>query len=657
MAELAPGLFGIVIGLFVLAVLAWLWLGPKSLPPASGRGGERRDWPEPAKRLDDQTGILFATYNIHGGEDARDKPSLERICADLGGADVVALQEVHDTRARSGQLRYLASQLDMQYLESPTRRAWLRNARSNALLSRLPLGRWLRLPLPHQHGRHQHFRNLTLCQVGDQQQLVVLFTHINTHKGSETPRGREDQLRAVLARFLEYSPAVLMGDLNTHSGDPLMVELLRQNPDVLDVMASVAPKDRSKRRDWILTRGLDVQEAGYLDSGASDHPMYWCRARFRPDSSAATATELPETVPTQWLETDPGSPWRPWSRAGMRSWLLLLALVGLGGGTMGPLSGLSGFFLILCGACLGFLARAHLGAGRQLTSSGPYAVVRHPQYLADLLVNGGLALMTGYWPLIALVPLWWGLVYLPAVRAEDARLQAQFSGEAQAYQKQVSAWLPRPRQFKAGWQTVFAVSPGWQREAGRFFRLLCYPLILLLGWRLLDQGAEILLAPHVVDGLLMSTVAGLVFSALVWNRHFLDGRPVLPADLAPISVRLLLFSLVLLAGLIHAMVELEFYSWLHWLPGLALLVVSLATVLRLKRTSYVAELLLVASIAMLLEVEWLVPLLAPLYLAIYLDAGGRRRRSLESWPRQLYAASLSLGLVVSLVLELELVVL
>lgn len=77
-----------------------------------------------------------------------------------------------------------------------------------------------------------------------------------------------------------------------------------------------------------------------------------------------------------------------------------------------------------------------------LVTGGPFALVRHPIYLADLLALAGWCLVVGQPLALALaVPLWAVLDRL-FVRPEEARLAATFCARFEAWRKRVPRWVP-----------------------------------------------------------------------------------------------------------------------------------------------------------------------------------------------------------------------
>lgn len=84
-----------------------------------------------------------------------------------------------------------------------------------------------------------------------------------------------------------------------------------------------------------------------------------------------------------------------------------------------------------------------LKATHRLVTTGPYALVRHPMYLAVIAAAIGCLLLYRTWAALVLVIIMFGL----AVRArrEESVLVQEFGPEWEAYASQVPPWLPRLR--------------------------------------------------------------------------------------------------------------------------------------------------------------------------------------------------------------------
>jgi protein-S-isoprenylcysteine O-methyltransferase Ste14 len=99
--------------------------------------------------------------------------------------------------------------------------------------------------------------------------------------------------------------------------------------------------------------------------------------------------------------------------------------------------------MVATGVALRLWATAFIGGqkNRQLVTTGPYRVVRHPLYLGSALALFGIVLMAQrFWALLpaALLLAVYGLV----AAVEDRRLSKQFSNDSELYRGRTHAWWP-----------------------------------------------------------------------------------------------------------------------------------------------------------------------------------------------------------------------
>ena len=234
--------------------------------------------------------IRIGTFNIHGGKGRDGRRDLARVAGCLEGLDFVGLNEVHGPRLwqQHDQAQRLGRALGMGWLFAPAVRTWYHMESGNGLLSSVPVAFWQRIPLSQRYD-HSH-RNAVLAGIKLQgRELHVLISHVARRHDPE----RHAQLRAVIALFLALAePAILLGDMNSTTEDPQILQLL-QTPGVFDpageflgpeVMREKAPR----RIDWIFARGLRCVDAGIVDKGASDHPLVWVELELRPRMVASS---------------------------------------------------------------------------------------------------------------------------------------------------------------------------------------------------------------------------------------------------------------------------------------------------------------------------------------------------------------------------------
>ena len=91
--------------------------------------------------------------------------------------------------------------------------------------------------------------------------------------------------------------------------------------------------------------------------------------------------------------------------------------------------------LIVLGTALHFWAKGCLRQNQVLALGGPYRFVRHPFYLANALIDAGVAVMSGWWLIQVVLPFWWLAVYLPVMRKEENYLAGVFGPAYEEYKR------------------------------------------------------------------------------------------------------------------------------------------------------------------------------------------------------------------------------
>ncbi len=149
--------------------------------------------------------------------------------------------------------------------------------------------------------------------------------------------------------------------------------------------------------------------------------------------------------------------------------------------------------LIGLGAVLRGWGAGHLVKNAQLTTSGPYAHLRHPLYLGTILVATGFGVWVGGWLSLGVMGVlwpWFAFHYFPRKeRAESARLEAAYGEAFIRYRREVRALWPRLRAWPGG--TVSAGRTRWAFERysdnNELGTLLALSLGVLVFW--LRSGA------------------------------------------------------------------------------------------------------------------------------------------------------------------------
>lgn len=115
--------------------------------------------------------------------------------------------------------------------------------------------------------------------------------------------------------------------------------------------------------------------------------------------------------------------------------------------------------LVLAGELLRIRAVAYAGPAtrsrsievKHLTTGGPYAHLRHPIYLGNLVISLGFLVCFNSWMPYMLIPflLLFSLQYGFIAKAEEDSLRAQFGAQYASYAKEVPAFLPRLRAYRS----------------------------------------------------------------------------------------------------------------------------------------------------------------------------------------------------------------
>lgn len=112
-----------------------------------------------------------------------------------------------------------------------------------------------------------------------------------------------------------------------------------------------------------------------------------------------------------------------------------------------PMSFVAAAVPIALGVGLRSWGAGHLVKNDTLTTTGPYAYLRHPLYAGTILISTGFALLCGGWVglgLIAVIWPWFAFHYFPRKdRIESARLEAIYGDQFVAYRGAVPALWPR----------------------------------------------------------------------------------------------------------------------------------------------------------------------------------------------------------------------
>jgi protein-S-isoprenylcysteine O-methyltransferase Ste14 len=85
------------------------------------------------------------------------------------------------------------------------------------------------------------------------------------------------------------------------------------------------------------------------------------------------------------------------------------------------------------GEALRIWAAGHLEKGREVTSTGPYALTRHPLYAGSIVMGAGLAIAANRGAVALLVFSYLATTITAAIQSEEAHLTDKFGADYPAY--------------------------------------------------------------------------------------------------------------------------------------------------------------------------------------------------------------------------------
>lgn len=92
-----------------------------------------------------------------------------------------------------------------------------------------------------------------------------------------------------------------------------------------------------------------------------------------------------------------------------------------------------GAVIAVAGELVRIWAAGHLEKGREVTSSGPYGLTRHPLYLGSSLIGAGLAVASASLAASTIVAAYLVVTLTAAIRTEEAHLTAKFGASYPDY--------------------------------------------------------------------------------------------------------------------------------------------------------------------------------------------------------------------------------
>jgi endonuclease/exonuclease/phosphatase family metal-dependent hydrolase len=261
------------IAIFLIIVLGFfLYQGSQKIALGPAAGITLNQPSQPASRPSGDI-LRVATFNIDGKDD-------DAVADTMKNFDLIGIEEVHGKGPFSSgnQAESLGEKLGVQWLFAPVERQWWNNSFGDGVLTSLPVEHWQRFPFANEVSQNNRQILVLRLKFADKP-LNVLITHLDRHDD------HDEELRSAISLFLSMeSPAILMGDLNTgkdeKGNEDVQIQSLRKTPGVIDPIGDIGESKPAGSYDRIFARGMKSLDAGFIDKGASDHPLAWAKLQL-----------------------------------------------------------------------------------------------------------------------------------------------------------------------------------------------------------------------------------------------------------------------------------------------------------------------------------------------------------------------------------------
>jgi endonuclease/exonuclease/phosphatase family metal-dependent hydrolase len=239
--------------------------------------------------------IKIVSYNIRwrGGEELKQLTKLLHEDPEIGGAAILALQEVDRRKKRTGHsntVKALADELGLHYAWAAPPAAKPKDEEETgvAILSVHPLSDVRRIVLPHAGPNQRRRVALGATVEMEGRQWRVYSAHAETRISVDKKMEQFNAILEDLARYPAEMPAVVMGDFNTWqaSADDKTIKLFSQ----AGLKTPFGSQSTFRRRvlfvpvefrlDWVWLRGLEATGFGIdRQIEVSDHWPLWANVK------------------------------------------------------------------------------------------------------------------------------------------------------------------------------------------------------------------------------------------------------------------------------------------------------------------------------------------------------------------------------------------
>lgn len=328
----------------------------------------------------------------------------------------------------------------------------------------------------------------------------------------------------------------------------------------------------------------------------------------------------------------------PYKRSGLRTYLILIGIIA---NSSTPFWIFAGLPFFVGGIIIRMWAKGCLHQNREVTTSGPYAFIRHPFYLGNLMLDSGIVIMSGFIPLILFFPFLWLYIYIPTINREESLLLELFGDKYKVYRENVPLLFPFKRISTSGKGFSWDNPNIYRTEIPRTIRFLSYPFIFYLIYLLRAQWLYAFYSPKTL--IICTLIATSYVMAWEVKRYLAYSSNTIFFSILMERKFLLLIGIIVLGFFIHWS-EVE-YDPFVWPFGISLLGISIFVKNPIK-----SEWLIATGLSIVFELIWLALVISPIYIGFLLNKVPTKSRRDRKHLRFL---ALFMGLLLAIFKELE----
>lgn len=285
--------------LYVLLLLLQIALAPAHVSEPKGdslllESGKAATTRKHHATTDDEIKIISYNIRWRGGDELKHLAKLLREDPEIGGAAILALQEVDRHKKRTGNnntVKALADELGLHYAWAapPAAEPDDEEETGVAILSAFPLSDIRRIVLPNPGPNRRRRVALGATVDMDGRQWRIYSAHAETRISVDKKMEQFNAMLEDLARYPAEMPAVVMGDFNTWqpNADDKTIKLFSQ----AGLKTPFGSQSTFRRRvlfvpvefrlDWVWLRGLEATGFGIdRQIEVSDHWPLWANVKL-----------------------------------------------------------------------------------------------------------------------------------------------------------------------------------------------------------------------------------------------------------------------------------------------------------------------------------------------------------------------------------------